>query len=79
MELLGILATKYGFTANLIYGNDDWGAEVNSTWTGSIGQVLANVCKCLIARFNCNLNILIYTRNHTLQCATSRTPFTDTK
>ena len=44
MELLEVLATKYHFSFNLIYGGDDWGKEVEGGgWTGAIGQVVANV------------------------------------
>lgn len=42
-ELLSVLQAQYNFSSNLLFANDIWGAYVNGTWTGLIGDVYYGV------------------------------------
>ncbi len=51
MDLLAILAVKFNFSSKLVYGGDDWGYEVNGSWSGAIGQVVNKVSIEFISSF----------------------------
>ena len=43
LQLLSILEKRFQFRANLIDGHQQWGMQVNGTWTGVVGQVYNGV------------------------------------
>lgn len=71
LELLKILQKRYNFRTYFIDGHQEWGVQVNGTWTGVVGQVLYEVIYCFYL-YTKNIVKFYYkhflSRNHKWQC-----------